>query len=58
MIDDWLTEAGNCQELAALDYIAPGTIRAQTPQELPRLQALAGEVLGRFAQMCQAGASR
>ncbi len=58
MIDDWLTEAGNCRELAELDYIDPRTIRAQTPQELPRLQALAGEVLGRFAQMCQAGASR
>jgi GMP synthase (glutamine-hydrolysing) len=56
MIDDWLTEAGNCRELAELDYIDPQGIRAQTPEELPRLQALAGEVLGRFAQMCQAEA--
>jgi GMP synthase (glutamine-hydrolysing) len=57
MIDDWLTEAGNCRELAELDYIDPRSIRAQTPQELPRLQTLAAEVLGRFAHMCQAGAS-
>ncbi len=57
MIDDWLTEAGNCAELAELDYIDPPSIRA-TPQELPRLQALAAEVLGRFAQMCRTAASR
>jgi len=58
MIDDWLTEAGNRAELAALDYIDPQNIRAQTPQELPRLQALAAEVLGRFAQMCRTAAIR
>jgi GMP synthase (glutamine-hydrolysing) len=53
MIEDWLTEPGNCRELAALDYVDPQNIRAQTPQELPRLQAMAAEVLGRFAQMCR-----
>jgi GMP synthase (glutamine-hydrolysing) len=58
MIDDWLTEAGNCRELAGLDYIDPQGIRAETPTELPRLQALAAEVLGRFAQMCRAAADR
>jgi GMP synthase (glutamine-hydrolysing) len=58
MIDDWLTEAGNCRELAGLDYIDPEGIRAQTPAELPRLQALAAEVLGRFAQMCRTAAER
>ncbi len=58
MIDDWLTEAGNCRELAELDYIDPRSIRAQTGEELPRLQALAADVLGRFAEMCQAAASR
>ncbi len=58
MIDDWLTEAGNCRELAALDYIDPRSIRQQTPQELPQLQTLAANVLGRFAQMCRAAANR
>jgi GMP synthase (glutamine-hydrolysing) len=53
MIDDWLSEPGNCRELAALDYIDPQAIRDQTPRELPRLQSLAAEVLGRFAQMCR-----
>jgi GMP synthase (glutamine-hydrolysing) len=57
MIEDWLTEAGNRRELAELDYIDPRSIRAQTPQELPRLQALAADVLGRFAQMCQTAGS-
>jgi GMP synthase (glutamine-hydrolysing) len=54
MIDDWLSEDGNCRELAELDYIDPEKIRKQTPGELPRLQALAAEVLGRFAEMCRA----
>jgi GMP synthase (glutamine-hydrolysing) len=56
MIDEWLSEKGNCRELAELDYIHPEKIREQTPCELPRLQALAAEVLGRFAEMCQAAA--
>lgn len=54
MIADWLTEPGNCRELAALDYIDPQIIRGRTPQELPRLQAWAAEVFARFAQMCRA----
>lgn len=53
MIDDWLTEPGNCRELAKLDYIDPQIIRAKTPQELPRLQAWAADVFGRFATMCR-----
>jgi GMP synthase (glutamine-hydrolysing) len=52
MIDDWLREPNNCRELAGLDYIDPARIRAQTPRELPHLQALAADVFGRFAQMC------
>jgi GMP synthase (glutamine-hydrolysing) len=52
MIEDWLTDPDNCRELAALDYINPAAIRWQTPQELPRLQALAADVFGRFAGMC------
>ena len=49
MIDAWLGDPQNCGELAELDYIDPGKIRQQTPQELPPLQALAGQILGRFA---------
>jgi hypothetical protein len=55
MIDDWLSEPDNCRELAELDYIDPQSIRARTPQELPRLQALAADVFGRFARMCLYG---
>ena len=54
MIDAWLDDSANGGELASLDYIDPGEIRRQTPNELPELQAMAGEVLGRFAQMCRA----
>jgi len=53
MIDDWLGEPHNCGELAALDYVDPDDIRAQSPQEMPRLQVLAGQMLGRFAEMCR-----
>jgi GMP synthase (glutamine-hydrolysing) len=52
MIDDWLTESGNLRELSTLPYIDPEQIRERTPEELPRLQTMASEVLGRFAQMC------
>jgi GMP synthase (glutamine-hydrolysing) len=53
MVEDWLTESVNCDELAALEYIDPQMIRQKTPQELPGLQALAGTVLGRFAELCR-----
>jgi GMP synthase (glutamine-hydrolysing) len=53
MIDDWLTRAEDHHELAQLDYIDPQIIRDRTPEELPRLQALAAQVFGRFAAMCQ-----
>jgi GMP synthase (glutamine-hydrolysing) len=52
LIDDWLTEACNCQELDQLHYIYPQSIREQTPAELPRLQTFASDVFGRFAEMC------
>ena len=35
MIDDWLTEAGNCRELAELDYIDPQGIRANAGRAAP-----------------------
>ena len=53
MIDQWLSVPDNCRELADLDYIDPARIRKQTPLELPRLQAMAADVFGRFAQMCR-----
>ena len=52
LIDSWLTESGNCGELAGLDYIDPQAIRKATPIELPVLEALADKVLGRFAHLC------
>ena len=51
MIDDWLVNPDNRCEMAELDYIDPARIRAQTPRELPKLQALAAEVFGRFASL-------
>jgi GMP synthase (glutamine-hydrolysing) len=53
MIEEWLTEPGNTAELAKADGIDPAQIRALTPTELPRLQALAADVLGRFGGMCR-----
>jgi GMP synthase (glutamine-hydrolysing) len=53
MIEDWLSESGNCGELASLDYIDAKLIRQKTPQELPGLQTLADKVLGRFAELCR-----
>lgn len=52
MIEDWLGNAENCRELAALDYIEPETIRRETPEQLPALQNIAARVFGRFAAMC------
>jgi GMP synthase (glutamine-hydrolysing) len=54
MIDNWLAEAGNSEEMAQLEYVDPMEIRARTPLELPRLQTVAGEVFRRFADMCRA----
>jgi GMP synthase (glutamine-hydrolysing) len=53
MIEDWLGNADNSRELAALDYIDPEAIRRQTPLELPTLQAVAARVFGQFATMCR-----
>ncbi len=53
MIEDWLTESVNSKELSTVDYIDPQEIRQKTPQELPALQSLAAQVLGRFAALCR-----
>jgi GMP synthase (glutamine-hydrolysing) len=52
MLDDWLKKGEDSGELAALDYVDPQLIRQSTPALLPPMQQLAGEVFGRFAQMC------
>jgi GMP synthase (glutamine-hydrolysing) len=53
MVDDWLGNPVNDQELSRLSYINPQNIRQHTPAELPALQALAAKVLGRFADWCR-----
>ena len=57
MIDDWLDKGRESGELAALDYINPPAIREQTPLLLSKMQQMAAEVFGRFAEMCLAGRS-
>ncbi len=52
MVDLWLDEAGNRNELAQLDYIDPATIRAATANEFPKMQQFGRRVLSRFAAMC------
>lgn len=52
MIDEWLDDPENRAELARLDHVDPAAIRARTPECLPRMQALAGRILPRFAAMC------
>jgi len=52
MVEYWFGEQGNARELAALDYIDPTAILQRTPQEMPKLQSLAQDVLGRFARLC------
>jgi GMP synthase (glutamine-hydrolysing) len=51
MIEAWLDEAEQSGELTQAN-VDPETIRRQTLQELPGLQAVAKRALGRFAQLC------
>ncbi len=52
IIESWLCESGNCGELAGLDYIDPAVIRRETPEKLPTMQSLGGQVFDRFAALC------
>jgi GMP synthase (glutamine-hydrolysing) len=52
MVDSWLSEPDNCDELARLEYIDPADIRAAAPHEFPKMQQLGRRVLSRFAAMC------
>lgn len=38
IMDFWLSEPGNCGELAQLDYIDPAAIRAATPREFSKIR--------------------
>ena len=58
MVDDWLGEEGNCGELSTLDYIDPAGIRTQTPELLPKMQALGRRILPRFIDLCRRRAIR
>lgn len=53
LVEDWLANPGNCEELAVLDYVDPGAIRAQTPAMLPRMQSLGRRILRRFVALCR-----
>jgi GMP synthase (glutamine-hydrolysing) len=52
MVNDWVREADWSGELARWN-VDPQVIRRQTNEELPRLQAIAKQVFGRFAAMCK-----
>jgi GMP synthase (glutamine-hydrolysing) len=49
MVDDWLQ--GGADEVEQTDYIDSQAIRQAVPQEMPKLQALCGQVLTRFARI-------
>lgn len=54
MIEAWLEEPSNTEELAALEYIDVDEIRRQTPQQLPAALQLGERLFGRFADLCLA----
>jgi GMP synthase-like glutamine amidotransferase len=51
MVDDWLD--GGVEELEQAGYIDAVAIRQAVPREMPRLEALCGRVLPRFAQIAR-----
>jgi len=53
LIEDWLGDAANRRELAALDYIDPQGILARTPELLPQMDALGRHIFPRFAALCR-----
>ena len=53
IIDRWLQEAGNCAELRDVPYISAAEIRRRTPEEMPKLATLAGNVFGEFVALCR-----
>lgn len=53
MVDEWLTEPGNRDELAGLGDIDPSAIRRRMPVALRAMEALGQPVLSRFAAICR-----
>lgn len=54
LIERWLTEPGNCIELAETSSIDPAEIRRRTPLEIDRLTQLGHRIFWRFATLCHA----
>ena len=52
LVELWLTEPGNCVELAEAPGIDPAEIRRRTPDEIDRLTQLGHRVFWRFATLC------
>jgi len=53
MVEEWLAEPTNRDEVAGLKYVDPQAIRAEMGDALGRMRALGDRVLGRFAGMCR-----
>lgn len=53
MVERWLAEPTNQEEVAGLQYIAPHAIRAEIGDRFPRMRALGDRVTRRFARMCR-----
>jgi GMP synthase (glutamine-hydrolysing) len=53
MVDQWLLEPQNQQELCSLNYIDPATIRDRLPMAICELEVWGQQVLARFAELCQ-----
>ncbi|MCG8583667.1 MAG: gamma-glutamyl-gamma-aminobutyrate hydrolase family protein [Pirellulales bacterium] len=52
LVELWLTEPGNCIELASVPDINPDEIRRRTPLEIERLTNLGHRIFWRFATLC------
>lgn len=53
MVEQWLTEPTNRQEIAELADVDPEVIRAGIRDSLPRMRTFGDPLLRRFATMCQ-----
>ena len=58
MVHEWLDEPDSRRLCAALDYIDPDAVRAETPEALPKMRVLADRVLPRFAALCRGGGAQ
>lgn len=52
MVEQWLDEPDNRDELASLDYIDPRAIRAQTAEAITQMEQLGRRILPRFVACC------